>query len=76
MFIKYCVFSKILRYIPESGHSVSVSVHNGRPNASAAVAELAEFRKITKFSGKTQYLMNDLYLDKVCSDVRSDYIAG
>ena len=32
--------------------SVSVSVHNGRSNTSAA-AELAEFRKITKFEGKT-----------------------
>ena len=41
--------------------SESVSVHNGRSNTSAAAAELAEFRKITTFKGKTQYLMNTLY---------------
>ena len=29
--------------------SVSVSVHNGRSNTSAAAAELAEFRKIATF---------------------------
>ena len=40
--------------------SESVSVHNGRSNTSAAAAELAEFRKITTFKGKTQYLMNTL----------------
>ena len=66
VFIKYCVFSKILKYIPDSlaalgFPAVSVSVHNGRSNTSAA-AELAEFRKITTFKGKTQYLMNTLYL--------------
>ena len=49
VFIKYCVISKILKYIPDSGFpSVSVCVHNGRSNTSAA-AELAEFRKITTF---------------------------
>ena len=47
VFIKY--FLKILRYILDSGLSrfpidVSVYVHNGRSNTSAA-AELAEFRK-------------------------------
>ena len=49
--IKYCVFSKILEYIPDSlgFPSVSVSVHNGRSNTSAA-------------SEKTQYLMNNLYI--------------
>ena len=52
VFIKYCVFSKILKYMPDSGLSrfpvgVSVSVHNGRSNTSAAAseAELAEFRR-------------------------------
>ena len=39
--------------------SVSVCVHYGRSNTSAA-AELAEVRKITTFYGKTQYLMNTL----------------
>ena len=39
---------------------MSVFVHNGRSNTSAA-AELAEFRKITTFQGKTQYFMNTLY---------------
>ena len=53
VFIKYCVFLKILKYIPDSMASlglpsVPVSVHNGRSNASAA-AELEEFRKITIF---------------------------
>ena len=48
-FIKCCVFSKIVIYIPDSGLSrfplggVSVCVHNDRSNTSAA-AELAEFR--------------------------------
>ena len=46
VFIKYFVFSKILKYILDSVLSVSVSVHNGISNTSAA-AELAEFRKIT-----------------------------
>ena len=54
---------KILKYIPDSGLSRfplgSVCVHNGRSNTSAA-AELAEFRKITTFQGKTQYLINSL----------------
>ena len=35
--------------------SVSLCVHIG-----SAAAELAEFRKITSFQGKTQYLMNTL----------------
>ena len=38
-----------------------VYVHNGR-SITSAVAELAEFRKITIFWGKTQYLMSTLYL--------------
>ena len=47
-------FSNILKYIPDSGLSrfplgVSVCVHNGRLNTSAAAAELAEFRKIKTF---------------------------
>ena len=51
VFIKYCVLSEILKYVPDSGLyrfplSVSVCVHNGRSNTSTA-AELAEFRKIT-----------------------------
>ena len=54
VFIKYRVFSKILRYIPDSlvslgFPSVSMSAHNGRSNTSAAAAELADFRKITTF---------------------------
>ena len=49
VFIKYCVLSEILKYVPDSGLyrfplSVSVCVHNGRSNTSAA-AELAELRK-------------------------------
>ena len=40
---------------------MSVSVHNDSSNTSAA-AELAEFRKITPFLGKTQYLMHTLYV--------------
>ena len=59
VFIKYCVFfSKILKYIPDSGLSrFFLCVHfmlgplNGRQNTSAT-AELAELRKITTFSGK------------------------
>ena len=57
--IRYCVFSKILnifRTLASLGFpSVSVCEHNGR-----SAAELAEFRKITTFEGKTQYLMNTL----------------
>ena len=63
MFVKYCVFSKILKYIPDSGLSLfplGVSV-NGRSNTIAAV-ELAEFKKITTFQGNTQYLMKTLYI--------------
>ena len=52
--IKYCVIYKIFKYIQDSGFpSMSVCVHNGRSNTSAA-AELAEFRKITTFEGTTQ----------------------
>ena len=59
--IKYCVFLKMLKYIPDSGIyrftlDVSECIHNGRSNTSAA-AELAEFRKITTFLGKTQYFL-------------------
>ena len=65
VFIKYCVFIKRFQNIPDSVlslFSLGVGVHtSGRQNTSAA-AELAEFRKITKFYGKTQYLMNTLYL--------------
>ena len=62
VFIKYCVISKILKYVPDSGLSrfllsVSVCVQNGRSITSAA-AELAKLRKIKRNSGKTQYLMN------------------
>ena len=65
VFIKYCVFSKILKYIPDSGLSrfllgVSVCVNNSRSNTSIA-AELAEFRKITKLK-KAQNLMNKLII--------------
>ena len=63
VFIKNYVFLKILKYIPDSGlsrlPSMSVGVHNGRSNTNAA-ADLVEFRKITTFSGKTQYLINTL----------------
>ena len=49
VFIKYCVFLKILKYIPDSRFNLGVSeCTKGRPNTSAA-AELAEFRKITTF---------------------------
>ena len=46
VFIKYCVFSKVLKYIPDSGLSrfplgVNVCTHNGRLNTRTA-AELAE----------------------------------
>ena len=47
--------------------SVSVCVHNDRSNTSAA-AELAEFRRITAFYGKTKYLMNTLYTKLRLSD--------
>ena len=51
VFIKYCVFSKILKYsglLPFSVSPRCQCVHTpGRKNTSAA-AELAEFRKITK----------------------------
>ena len=46
-------FSKILQYIPDTG----------------AAAELAEFRKITTFKRKTQYLMKTLYLILRCSEM-------
>ena len=63
--IKYCVYEDFKIYSglwPLSvSPSVSVCVHNGRENTSPT-AELAEFRKITTFYGKTQYLMNSLYL--------------
>ena len=54
VFNKYCVFSKTLRYTPDSGLSrfplgVSERVHNARSNTSAAAAELPELRKITTF---------------------------
>ena len=63
MFIKYCVFSKILKYIPDSGLSRFQFVYTmASQTPSAAAAELAEFRKITTFLGKTQYLMNNLKL--------------
>ena len=51
VFIKYCVFRKFEIYSglwPFSVSPVSVCVHNGRSNTSAA-AELAEFRKIITF---------------------------
>ena len=53
VFIKYCVFSKIFKYILDSGLSrfslgVSVCTQYGRANISAT-AELAEFRKTTTF---------------------------
>ena len=52
MFIKYCVFSKILKYILDSYFPLlSVSVRNDRLNTSAA-AELVEYRKITTFLTK------------------------
>ena len=55
--IKYCVFSKISKYIPDSGLSRLCTLDfmlgplNGRQKTSAA-AELAELRKITTFKGK------------------------
>ena len=61
VFIKYCVFSKILKYIQDSGLSrfpLVVSVYT------SAAAELADFRKITTFWGKTQYLINTLYFSR------------
>ena len=54
VFIKYRVFSKLLKYIPDSGLSrfplggVSVCVHNDRLNISTA-AELTKLGKITIF---------------------------
>ena len=72
MLIKYCVFSKILKYIPDSGlsqFSLGVGVctldftlgpPDGRSNTSAA-AELTELRKSELFKEKTQYLMNPMY---------------
>ena len=52
LLFKYCVFSKILKYIPNTDPSrfpLGVScVHNGRSNTSTA-SELAELRKITTF---------------------------
>ena len=63
VFIKYCVFSKILKNIPNSGLSrfslgVRGCVHNDRSKTSTA-AEHAELRKITTLR-KKQYLMNTL----------------
>ena len=44
VFIKYCLISKILKYIPDSGlsrfPSVSVCVHNGRSNGSNTITSL------------------------------------
>ena len=53
-FIKYCVFSKILKYIPASlgFPSVSVRVYTMVGQTPALAAELAEFRKITTFKEK------------------------
>ena len=46
--------------------SVSVCEHTPDRQNTSAAAELAEFRKITKFEGKTQYLMNTLYILSSC----------
>ena len=56
VFIKYCDFSKILKYIPDSGLSrfpIGVScVHNGRSNTSTA-AELVQ-KKSQHFKEKNE----------------------
>ena len=55
--IKYCVFFRFFKNIPDSGLSlfslgVSVCVHTS--------GSAAEFRKFTKLYGKIQYFMNPL----------------
>ena len=70
VFIKYCVFSTISNYIPDSGLSRFCSVCtpdfmlgplNDRQNTSAA-AELAELRKITTFYVKKTIFNETLYM--------------
>ena len=69
VFIKYCAISKTLKYIPNSGLSqlplgVSVCVHNGRSNTSA-IAELAEFEKITTFKESTIFNEHPVFTIKI-----------
>ena len=82
MFIKYCIFRKFYIYIPDSGRSRFPAFVHRRHNGSAA-AELAEFRKITTFSGKTQYLMNirirsvfrrQQFQDKLAKIIQKNYL--
>ena len=72
VFITYCVFSKILKYIFRTLASL------GFPSLAVCVytmAELAEFRKITTLRGKTQYLINTLYANK-CEAIKILKIYG
>ena len=56
VFINYCVFSKILRYILNSGfpccQCVYIELHAEPLDGRSIATELAELRKITRFWGK------------------------
>ena len=72
MFIKYCVFSKILKYIPDSGLSrfplggVSVCTQwQAKPPALQQNWQSSEKSQHFKIFEKTQYLINTLYMSFV-----------
>ena len=59
VFIKYCVFSKILKYIPDSGlflFSLSVCAHTRQVEHTRC----SRTGRVQNFKEKTQYLMNTL----------------
>ena len=73
MFIKYCVFSKIFKYIPDF---VSACVHwtsrFGRQMARRTPALQQNWQSLEKsqlFKEKTQYLMNTLYIVSICYEI-------
>ena len=65
MFIKYCVFQKILKYVPDSGLSripLGVSLYTMAGQTPALQESLQSLEKSQHFKEKTQYLINTLYL--------------
>ena len=65
VFINYCVFSKILRYILNAGFPrkcVCIELHAGPLDGRSIATELAELKKSQHFEEKTQFLLNSLYM--------------
>ena len=61
VFIKYCVFSKILIYVPDSVFSRCQCVYTHQPGRTPALQQnWQSSEKSQHFKEKTQYLMNTL----------------